>query len=72
MAFIHKLNSNDYILCDIQGNIKGMGQLAAELFDLEPSFIESKIVNIMIFAPKLAHFFKNVFVEKVMDNLRSL
>lgn len=68
MAFIQKLNSKDYLICDVKGEILALGKQMADLFNLNPSFLENNSVNIQLLAPGLLSYFKGNFLDYLQEN----
>jgi hypothetical protein len=46
MGFFHKLNDQDYIITDSDGEISAIGRKVSELLKLEPSQIMKNRINI--------------------------
>jgi hypothetical protein len=46
MGFIHKLNSEDYMVTDSDGMLNGVGSTVAKLIDLSPAMVADSNFNI--------------------------
>lgn len=58
MGFIHKLNSEDYIVTDVDGMVYGSGRRVCQLIELKPKTICETKFNIQLLAPKLMVIYK--------------
>lgn len=67
LAMIHKLNQENYILTEKNGQICSVGTKIGQYLQLQPHLLQQYSVNIQIYAPKLMIMFKDYF-EEIEDN----
>lgn len=63
MALFHRLNDNDYIITDHDGEIASYGRRFAELLEIDHKFFVERRINIQLFAPLLMGYYKDYFSE---------
>ena len=63
MGFFHKINDQDYLITDYDGEISAVGQNISELFGLKPSEILAYKINLQLFCPHLFHKFIDYFTD---------
>lgn len=63
MGFVHKLNSDDYMVTDMDGMLYGVGNRVAQLIDLKPKIVSSTRFNIQLLAPRLMSVYKKFFYD---------
>lgn len=63
MSLFHRLNDNDYIITDYDGEILCYGKRFAELLEIDHKFFLEQRINIQLFAPLLMAYFKDYFSE---------
>jgi hypothetical protein len=63
MGYIHKLNSDDYIVTDVDGIVFSVGRRVSQLIDIKPKIVTETKFNIQLLAPKLMAVYKNFFMD---------
>jgi hypothetical protein len=63
LGMVHKLNDQDYVITDSDGEISAYGRRFAALLGVDADALRSKAMNIQLLAPLLVAHYKDYFLQ---------
>ena len=67
MGLVHRLNSQDYIVTDDDGEIVASGTRFLEVLDIMPHTLYNFGINIQLLAPKMMNMYRDYFTNFGME-----